>query len=240
MKQRLDRHLVVEGLATTRSQAQLLIKEGHVKVAGKVITKAGFELKEGQKVVVEIDDTFVGRGANKIKAAVEVFKIEVKGKVIADCGASTGGFTDYLLRQGAIKSYCIDVGHDQLAPELLKDERVMNMEKINLRHPLTLPEKVDLAVADLSFISLRLVLPTIHSLLKEGGEMILLFKPQFEVGKDKVGRNGVVKNPRDRKRALDQFLDWCRTQELKVLGVMESPIVGKVGNREFLVWMRKD
>ena len=238
MKQRLDHYLVQKKHAKTRSQAQLLIRDGRVMVNGGLIKKTGYDVMEEDNIMVQNFQKFVGRGAQKMKAAIEHFKIEVRQKIIADCGASTGGFTDLLLQNGASKSYCLDVGHDQLAPELLQDERVVNMEGINLRNPLTLPEKVDLAVADLSFISLRLVLPTIHSLLKKGGEMILLFKPQFEVGKDGLNKKGVVKKQLLRKKALDQFLKLCRDQNLRILGVMESPILGKAGNHEFLLFLR--
>lgn len=237
MKLRLDQSLVSKGLCKTRSQAQLLVKEGKVEVNGKTIRKTGQMIYEEDKVTLKQTDHYVSRGAYKLKAAIEQFCIEAKNKVVADCGASTGGFTDYLLQHGAKKSYCLDVGHDQLDPSLKNDERVVNLEGVNLKNPLKLPEKVDLAVADLSFISLKLVLPTIRSLPKESGEMILLFKPQFEVGKENVGKNGLVKNEKIRQKALEDFKTWCRETGLKVKGVMESPIEGKQGNREFLVWV---
>lgn len=237
MKKRLDQHLTDKELTPTRSQAQLLIREGKVKVNGQKIEKPGHLVLEEDKINVDIQERYVGRGALKLKAAVEEFGIRVKGKVVADCGASTGGFTDYLLQNGIKKVYCLDVGHDQLDPKLRKDKRVVNLEGINLKQPQKLDEAVDLVVADLSFISLRLVFQTMHSFLKEGGEMILLFKPQFEVGKEGVNKNGVVKNEKRRKKTLDEFLEWCRQEGVKILGVMESPIEGKKGNVEFLIWL---
>lgn len=227
-----------KGWAKTRSQAQLLIKENKVKVDGQILTKVRFLVDENNEIKVENNENYVGRGALKIKAAIQGFKIEVKGKLIADCGASTGGFTDYLLKQGAKKSYCIDVGHDQLDPTLKADKRVLNMEGVNLKNPLELPEKVDLVVADLSFISLRLVLSTLISFLKLEGEMILLFKPQFEVGKDKVNKQGVVKNEVLRKKVLDEFTIWSKEKGVRTLKVMDSPIEGKKGNREYLIHMK--
>lgn len=238
MKERLDQSLVSKGFCKTRSQAQLLIKGGKVKVNEKIIKKTGHLVSEEDKVIVKEENHYVSRGAYKLKAAIEEFGIEIENKVVADCGASTGGFTDYLLQNGAKKSYCLDVGHDQLDPSLKADSRVVNIEGINLKNPLELPEKVDLAVADLSFISLRLVLPTIRSLLKEGGEMVVLFKPQFEVGKENVGKNGVVKNEKIRQKTLEDFKAWCQENSLKVKGMMKSPIAGKRGNREFLIWIQ--
>lgn len=237
MKQRLDQILVEKEWAKTRSQGQLLIKAGKVKVDHKVVTRAGFMVEGENVITVEKKDDYVGRGALKIKAAVEHFKIEVEGKIIADCGASTGGFTDYLLRNRATKSYCIDVGHGQLDPSLQVDERVVNMEGVNLKNPLELPEKVDLVVADLSFISLKLVLPTLKTLLKEGGEMLLLFKPQFEVGKGKVNKKGIVTNDALRQKTLEAFKKWCKEEGFIVKGVIDSPIEGKQGNQEYLIWV---
>ncbi len=236
-KTRLDQALVQRSISLTRSQAQLLIREEKVSVNGKKIKKPGFLVSENDQITLSDVSPYVGRGAYKMKAAAEEFKLNPKDKVIADVGASTGGFTDYLLQKGAVKSYAIDVGHRQLAERLKLDERVINMEGINVREGVDLPEKVDWAVMDLSFISLRLVMGEVKKLLKEEGQVICLFKPQFEVGKEKV-KKGIVKHPRVRKKALDDFLDWCRQEDWKIKGVMESPVVGKEGNVEFLLLLR--
>ena len=235
---RLDHYLTQNQLAPTRSQAQLLIREGQVSVNGKKVSKTGYAVEESDRVKVSDHAEFVGRGAQKMLAALAAFEVDPKDKVVADVGASTGGFTQVLLRRGAKKVYAIDVGHDQLAEALKKNPRVVNLERINIRYGADLPEKVDLVVADLSFISLRLVVEPMRQLAKPEADFIFLFKPQFEVGKKHVGKNGVVRNERVRKKALDRFLDECREQEGEVRGVVESPVVGRAGNVEYLLWLK--
>ena len=235
-KFRLDQRLTELNPQLTRSQSQLLIQEEKVTVNKKLITKSGHLVSESDLIEISDLSPYVSRGAYKIKAAIETFKLDPTNKVIADIGASTGGFTDYLLQNGAKKSYAIDVGHGQLSEQLKTDPRVVNLEGINIREGIQLSEKVDWVVMDLSFISLRLVMAEVRKLLKENGEVICLFKPQFEVGKERI-KKGVVKNPTLRKRALDAFLEYCRKEKWKIKGVMESPVIGKEGNIEFLCWL---
>lgn len=234
---RLDHYLNQNNLATTRSQAQLLIREKKVRVNEKFITKTGYFVEETDKVEVIGGGDFVGRGAQKLLAALAAFKIDPQGKMAADVGASTGGFTQVLLKQGAKKVYAIDVGHKQLAESLKKDARVINLEGVNIRYGMDLEEKVDLVVADLSFISLRLALEPIRQLAQPEADFIFLFKPQFEVGKENVKKSGVVKNERLRKKVLNDFLTWGRERGWKVQKVIDSPLEGKAGNREFLIWL---
>lgn len=201
-----------------------------------MIAKTGYKIEEPNQVeVVGRGGNFVGRGAQKMIAALEVFQVDPKNKVVADVGASTGGFTQVLLQHGAKKVYAIDVGHNQLAQELKNDSRVINLEGVNIRHGVDLPEKVDLVVADLSFISLKLVVESMRQLAQSGADFILLFKPQFEVGKEGIGKNGIVKNDKVRKKALDHFLKWCRSEHWTIKNVIESPVVGKAGNKEILL-----
>jgi 23S rRNA (cytidine1920-2'-O)/16S rRNA (cytidine1409-2'-O)-methyltransferase len=239
MKFRLDELLVKNGLVKTRSQAQLLIKDGKVLVSAKIATKPNQSVSESAKIKITSDETYVGRGAYKIKAAIEAFKVDLKDKVVADIGASTGGFTDYVLQNGAMKVYCVDVGHGQLAEKLLNDERVINMEGINIRELAALPEKVDLAVADLSYISLQLTLENIFNLVKPKGAVICLIKPQFEAGKGVVSKDGVIKDEELRNQILKKFLAWCEENKYIPKAVIKSPVIGKEGNIEFLVHFQK-
>lgn len=237
MKIRIDELLVNKSLAKTRSQAKLLIKGNKVLVNEKKVTKPGLLFDDDSEITLTTEESYVGRGAFKIKAAIRDFKIDPTDKVIADIGASTGGFTDYLLQNGAIKSYAIDVGHDQLAEELLNDERVINMEKTNIRDDVKLPELVDLAVVDLSFISLKKVLKQIVSLVKKGGDVICLFKPQFEAGKENIGKGGIVKE-RIREKTYNDFQSWCKESGYNIINRRPSPIKGKDGNGEYLIHIK--
>jgi 23S rRNA (cytidine1920-2'-O)/16S rRNA (cytidine1409-2'-O)-methyltransferase len=236
-KKRLDELLVKKKLAPTRSQARLLIKEGKVKVDNKPLSKPGASVEEGAKIMRSENEQYVSRGAHKLKAAIKNFGLNPKDQIIADIGASTGGFSDYLLQSGAKKIYAIDVGHEQLSEKLISDQRVVNLEGVNIRDGILLPEKVDWAVADLSFISLRLTIKPMKELLKKNGTMILLFKPQFEVGPENLNKKGVVKSEVIRKKALDEFTQWCRENKFQIKGVIESPIHGKDGNKEYLVYL---
>lgn len=238
MKDRVDKVLVEAGLTSTRSQALLLIEEGvvfyhnvQVKKASMQVEKAGLEVRK--------DVQYVSRGAHKIEGALERFQVNPENFVVADVGASTGGFTDFVLKKGAKRVYCIDVGHDQLAQSLRENPQVENHEGVNIRNPYELKELVDLAVVDLSFISLKLVLKNIFALVKEGGQIIALVKPQFEVGPTGVDHNGIVKSEGHRLVMLSELKDWCKDQGFKLQAQMESPILGKNGNKEYFFHFKK-
>jgi 23S rRNA (cytidine1920-2'-O)/16S rRNA (cytidine1409-2'-O)-methyltransferase len=237
-KDRADKVLVTAGLAPTRSQATLLIDEGVVYFHNQKVEKAsqnvGIEGLEVRKDVL-----YVSRGAHKIEAALEKFSVDVKDKVIADVGASTGGFTDYVLRSGAKKVFCLDVGHDQLAQSLRTDPRVENHEGVNIKFPFSLSELVDVAVVDLSFISLKLVLKNIFDLVKPNGSIVALVKPQFEVGRDGLDKNGIVKSEGHRLVMLSDLKEWCKKENMLVLGQCDSPILGKTGNKEYFFYFKK-
>lgn len=225
--------MLESGMVKTRSQARMLVKQGDVTCNGKLVKKAGHLVIESDEIKITQDELFVSRGAYKLARALKEFNIDFKGKTIADCGASTGGFTQVSLDYGAQKVFAIDVGHDQLDPIIKEDKRVINMEGVNLKHPLELPEKVDFCVCDISFISITKVFPTIASLLKEGGKSILLLKPQFEAGPNRLGNNGVVKE-KYKQVVLDEILAWFKENDFEVQALCESPIKGKVGNTEYL------
>lgn len=236
---RLDSELVSRGLCTGRERARSEIEAGHVKVNGRSATKSS------QKVfpedVIEVTDAFdyVSRGAKKLLRALDAFGVSPEGLVCADCGASTGGFTEVLLRRGAAKVYAIDVGHDQLAQALRSDSRVINMENTNVRDlTLSMFDPVpELFTADLSFISLSIVIPVLRGLLGENGQLICLVKPQFEAGRGKVGKKGVVKEPAVHEEVLREFISCAEKNGLSVLGLDVSPIRGPEGNIEFLAYL---
>lgn len=238
MKDRVDKVLVEAGLTSTRSQALLLIEEGVVFYQNIQVKKASMQVeKEGLEVRKDVQ--YVSRGAHKIEGALERFQVNPENLVVADVGASTGGFTDFVLKKGAKRVYCIDVGHDQLAQSLRENPQVENHEGVNIRNPYELKELVDLAVVDLSFISLKLVLKNIFALVKEGGHIITLVKPQFEVGPTGVDHNGIVKSEGHRLVMLSELKDWCREQGFKLQAQMESPILGKNGNKEYFFYFKK-
>lgn len=234
MKIRLDELLVLKKLASNRSRAKQLIQSGSVIVNGEIAKKVGQPTDE--KTIIELleGETYVSRGALKLEKAIQAFKVEVGKKVVADIGASTGGFTDYLLQNGASLVYAIDVGHGQLAEKLRKDKRVINMEGINIRNSIKLPQLVDFAVVDLSYISLTLTLPSIAELVKVKGQIIVLIKPQFEAGPKVVGKDGVIKDPKVVKTILENLKIWCQEHSLPLQKIIPSPITGKEGNKEFL------
>ena len=238
MNERIDIVLVKLKYATTRSQARLLVKEGVVYYKGKKVEKPGF-LVSSEEIVVKKEKTFVGRGGDKLEGVLEEMKLDLKDQLIADVGASTGGFTDVVLRRGAKKVYAIDVGQDQLANELRKDKRVINYEGINIKNGLDLPEKVDFCVVDLSFISLKLVLEEIFKLVHEEGKALVLVKPQFEAGLDKVGKKGVVKDPGVRLEVLLELFDWCFERRIYVENFLPSSVQGKKGNQEYFFLLAK-
>ena len=237
-RDRVDKMLVVAGLVSTRSQALLLIEEGVVFYKKQKIEKASqLVTTEGLEVTKEIQ--YVSRGAHKIDEALKRFNVNVTEKIIADVGASTGGFTDFVLRAGAKKVYCVDVGHDQLAPSIKADPRVENHEGVNIKFPFQLSELVDIAVVDLSFISLKLVLKNIFDLVKPEGVIVALVKPQFEVGRDGLDGNGIVKSEGHRLIMLSDLKDWCKRENFQVMGQCESPILGKNGNKEYFFYFDK-
>jgi 23S rRNA (cytidine1920-2'-O)/16S rRNA (cytidine1409-2'-O)-methyltransferase len=237
-KDRADKVLVEAGLAPTRSQASLLIDEGVVFYQNQKVEKASQNVT-AEGLEVRKDVLYVSRGAHKIERALERFNVDVKDKIIADVGASTGGFTDFVLRAGAKKVYCLDVGHDQLAPSIKSNPLVENHEGVNIKFPFELSELVDVAVVDLSFISLKLVLKNIFALVKPEGKIVALVKPQFEVGRDGLDKNGIVKSEGHRLVMLSDLKAWCEAEKMKVLSQCESPILGKDGNKEYFFYFDK-
>ena len=234
-KMRLDQLLVQRGLAATRARAQAMIMAGQVRVNGQVVDKPGTRVAADAEVAVEAGLPYVSRGGLKLAAALDAFGVDPRGCVVADVGASTGGFTDCLLQRGAARVYAIDVGYGQLAWSLRQDPRVVVLERTNVRYLEVLPEPIDLGVIDVSFISLELVLPVVAGWLKERGQIVALVKPQFEVGRGEVGRGGVVRDPAQHSAVLARVAAWARGQGLRLAGVAPSPILGPAGNREFLV-----
>jgi len=242
-KVRIDHLLVERGLAESRTKAQALVMAGAVVVGEARVDKPGALVDPAAPVRVKDDaapQKYVSRGALKLERALEAFPIDPRGKVCADLGASTGGFTDLLLQRGAARVFAVDVGYGQLHPRLRGDPRVVVRERENARllGPDALGERVDLVTGDLSFISLRLVLPAVKAILKPGGEAVLLVKPQFEVGKGEVGKGGVVRDEAKRRAALDAVAEAARGLGFEVIGATESPIEGPAGNREWLLALR--
>jgi 23S rRNA (cytidine1920-2'-O)/16S rRNA (cytidine1409-2'-O)-methyltransferase len=235
---RLDHLLVELGHAQTRSKAQALIKAGNVLVDGKPALKAGQTCTRQQKIeVVGEYCPYVSRGGLKLEKALRHFGVDPSGYICSDSGASTGGFTDCLLQKGAKKVYAIDVGTDQLVDKIRHDPRVVVMEQTNVRYltPADMGEELDLSVVDVSFISLRLVLPAIKQLLKaDRGQVLCLIKPQFEAGKENLSKKGVVRDAAIHKRVLDVFLSFAEELGFTVLGLTYSPVRGPEGNIEFL------
>lgn len=239
-KNRIDLVLVDRGLCESRSEAQRLIMAGEIRVDGQVVTKAGTRVPIEADITITQGLPFVSRGGFKLEAALDAFSISVEGKVVADVGASTGGFTDCLLQQGAQRVYAIDVGYGQLAWSLRNDTRVVVMERTNARHLHELPEPIDLATVDVSFISLTLVLPRIREWLIPGGAVIALIKPQFEAGRRQVGKGGVVRDPSTHRQVLHDTLTWASQNGLAPQGLIRSPIKGPAGNVEFLALLNRD
>jgi 23S rRNA (cytidine1920-2'-O)/16S rRNA (cytidine1409-2'-O)-methyltransferase len=239
-KQRIDVLLVERGLAESRTKAQALVMAGAVVVGEARADKPGALVDPALPIRLKEDaapSRYVSRGALKLERALEAFPVDPAGKTCADLGASTGGFTDLLLQRGAAKVYAVDVGYGQLHPRLRGDPRVIVRERENARLLAAdaLGEPVDLVTADLSFISLRLVLPAVKRILRPGGAAILLVKPQFEVGKGEVGKGGVVRDDAKRRAALEAVIASARELGFEVLGDAESPIEGPAGNREWLL-----
>ena len=234
-RHRLDSLLLARGLAETKSKAQALIMAGEVSVNGQVITKPGKLVSQDVKLELTEKLPFVSRGGIKLSFALDEFKLDVGSLVVMDVGASTGGFTDCLLQRGAKRVYTIDVGYGQLDYKLRNDPRVVVMERVNARYPFSLPEKVNMATIDLSFISVTKVIPSLLVHLTRPGFLLILFKPQFEARKEEVGKKGVIKAPILHARILGRFLWWAINQNLRLLDLVASPILGAEGNKEFLI-----
>jgi len=240
-KQRLDLLLVEQGLVNSRERAKAWIMAGVVIVNGQKIDKAGTMISSEAKITVLNDSIgYVSRGGLKLKKALEYFAINLEGKVMGDIGASTGGFTDCALQNGAKKVYAIDVGYGQLAWSLRTDSRVINMERTNIRNVQVqdLGEPLDFASIDVAFISLTKVLPVVKCLLSEEGEVIALIKPQFEAGRDKVGKKGVVRDPIVHVDVIKNVTSAAREIGLLPVGLTFSPIKGPEGNIEYLVYLK--
>jgi len=246
-KERLDARLVREGLFPTREKAQRAILAGMVRVSGQRVTKAGNPTAEDAPVEVDRPAIeYVSRGALKLERALSVFGIDPAGRTAMDVGASTGGFTDLLLQRGATHVYAVDVGYGQLAWKLRQDPRVSVLERTNVRHltpeGLGAPEgqEPELAVIDVSFISLGKILPAVRGLLKAPGDLVALIKPQFEAGKESVGKGGVVRDPEVHARVIREVMDAARAEGWEPWGLTYSPIKGPEGNIEFLGYWRRE
>ncbi|MCL2579467.1 MAG: TlyA family RNA methyltransferase [Oscillospiraceae bacterium] len=243
MKKRLDTLLVERGLAGGRDKAKALIMEGIVYIGGEKAIKPGDEHSPDAEIEIRGKTLpYVSRGGLKLEKALGVFELEPKGTVCADIGASTGGFTDCLLQNGAAKVYAVDVGYGQLAWALRSDSRVVVLERTNARYLTTeqIPEPLDLITIDASFISLTLLLPAVSPLLKEGGQLLCLIKPQFEAGKEKVGKNGVVRDTAVHAQVIEKVADFANNIGLDAIGLDYSPIKGPKGNVEYLLCLQKN
>lgn len=240
-KIRLDVSLVDRELATSRQRAQALIMAGKVLVNQVPVTKPGTRIRADDQVSLKGGDIpFVSRGGIKLAHALSLFTIEVSGQICMDVGASTGGFTDCLLQAGAAKVLAVDVGYGQLAWKLRQDPRVVILERTNIRNMAVekVPFAIELAVIDVSFISLRIVLPAVQKFLVKDAPIIALIKPQFEVGKNLVGKGGVVKDPHLHADVVHSLKQFCTTRGIQVLGLTTSPITGPKGNKEFLIHLK--
>ncbi|TAJ97870.1 TlyA family RNA methyltransferase [bacterium] len=241
-RERLDKLLVERGLVTSREEGRSRILAGEVLVNDQPAAKAGSLVDADALIRLRGKSLpYVSRGGVKLEKALQEFRIEVRDKVVLDVGASTGGFTDCLLAYGARQVYAVDVGYGQLDWRLRNDPRVVVLEKSNIRYleAIELPEPPQLATIDVSFISLRLVLPKVKELLASQGEILALIKPQFEVGKGKVGKGGVVRSREEHRRVIEEIQQASVSLKLEIGGVTESPLLGPKGNREFFIYLRK-
>ena len=239
MKRRLDILLLERELAKSRKKAQSMIMAGEVLVNGAMVSKPAIRVDESDTIELRQKPPFVSRGGTKLAHALDHFQLDVHSLVALDVGASTGGFTDCLLKQGASRVYAVDVGYGQLEYSLRIDPRVVVMERINARYPFTLPEAVDLITMDISFISLEKVVPNVSNLTRRGSVIICLVKPQFEAGRKKVPSGGVVKDRDVHRQVLEAMLGEFRRMGWLVLGLMPSPLMGASGNREYLAHIKR-
>jgi 23S rRNA (cytidine1920-2'-O)/16S rRNA (cytidine1409-2'-O)-methyltransferase len=239
---RLDSKIVALGLVKSREKAKRLINSGFVFVNDVQIQKTSIEVNDETIKIVGDDNPYVARGGLKLEKAIKKFNINLNNKIAMDVGASTGGFTDCMLQFGAKKVYAIDVGFGQLDEKLINDKRVINLEKTNIRS-LTkdiIPNPVDFCSVDVSFISLTLVIPTIHSFLKDNGELVCLIKPQFEAGRANIGKRGIIKDNKIHKLVLNKICQYMIDYGYEIINLDFSPIKGGDGNIEFLIYLRKN
>lgn len=240
-KQRLDVLVVSLGLCDSREQAQRLIIAGEVLVKGQSVTKPGTKVDDALPITVKNKPKYVSRGGLKLEGALKAFPVKAEGKVCLDIGSSTGGFTDCLLQNGALRVHAVDVGTNQLVWKLRNDPRVIVKEQFNARYmtPADLGEKVQLIVSDVSFISLTKILPAAYDCLEEGGDLLVLIKPQFELQPEDIGPGGIVRDASLHQRAVDKIHDFVVNElHREWMGVADSPITGMEGNKEFLAWLR--
>lgn len=241
MKERIDNLLVKKGLFITRQKAKYAIDNKNIYVDGKLIEKSSKLVEENANIEIKGEVMpYVGRGGLKLKKAIQYFEIIIQNKICIDIGASTGGFTDCMLQNGAEKVYAIDVGHSQLAPQLTNNPKVVNLENTNIKEiNLVTFEKVDFISIDVSFISLIQVLDKAHGLLKESGEIVILIKPQFEAGVSNINKNGIVKDKKIHAKVIEKIVLYSNSLGFQILGITYSPIKGNAGNIEYLCYMKK-
>ena len=242
-KVRLDRLLIERKITRTRERARALILSGAVIVSENRIDKAATLVSKDAEIRIKGgDNPYVSRGGLKLKGALTEFSVDVAGLVALDVGASTGGFTDCLLQEGARKVYAVDVVYGQLAWKLRNDERVIVFERTNIRYfsGNGIVDEIDIATIDASFISLKLVIPAVLKFIKKDAQILALIKPQFEVGKREVGKKGVVKDPQLHRRVVHEIAEFCSGLKLKVIGTCESTILGPAGNKEFFIYVKRD
>ena len=236
---RLDQALVERGIVASRQKAQALIRAGMVRLDSRPVDRVDARVDEKANLEVMAQPRFVSRGGDKLRGALDALGVAARDRVCLDAGASTGGFTDVLLQDGAKLVYAVDVGYGQLDWKLRHDDRVVVMERTNIRDVGELPgPRPDLAVGDLSFTSLGRVVPAIRGLLLAPADLVLLLKPQFEVGRDRIGKGGVVRDPEARQAALDDFVAWAAADGLEVVATIDSEVAGAKGNREIFVHLR--
>lgn len=239
-KERLDKLMVDRGLASTRSQAKGLIMAGEVLVDGQRVDKPGTAVLLAAELELIAPMPFVSRGGFKLDGALKAFDLSVQDRICVDVGACTGGFTDVLLQRGAARVYAVDVGYGQLEWKLRQDPRVVVMERTNARYLESLPEVVTFVCIDVSFISLKLILPAVKKWVTADADIAALIKPQFEAGRKQVGKGGIIKDPQVHRQVLEDLLDWSVKNGFSIRGLMQSVIQGTEGNVEFLAWLRPD
>jgi 23S rRNA (cytidine1920-2'-O)/16S rRNA (cytidine1409-2'-O)-methyltransferase len=241
-KERIDKLLTEKGIVQSRERAKALIMAGRVMVENRIVDKAGTKVDvEAHLQLRGEDHPYVSRGGVKLEGALEAFRIDPAGMVVMDIGASTGGFTDCVLQKGARKVYAVDVGYAELAWKLRADPRVINLERRNVRYlgREEVQEEMDLILVDTSFISIEKFISRLHIFLKNGGMIVGLIKPQFEVGKGEVGKGGVVRDSALHRKVIDRISEFCRESGFKVLGIVESSILGPKGNKEFFIYLKR-